>query len=246
MIDRQMERTFINPKGGELITGLDVGTSKVSVVVGDVREGRVDIVGIGGSRSRGIKKGVIVNIEETVESIREAVEEAEVNAGVTIKAVYAGMSGRHIKSIPSNGVIAVKEKEINQREVDRVIDAARAVALPFDREVLHVIPVGYTVNGENGISDPRGMGGVRLEASVQIITGAATSVHNLIRSCQKAGLDVVDVVFAPLASAGAIISSDEKELGVAVVDIGGGTTDIAIFKGGSIYHAAALSIRRRL
>ena len=229
-------------KAGELITGLDVGSTKVCVVVGEVKDGMVDIVGTGISHSRGIKKGVVVNIEEAVELIREAVEAAEMSTGVTIKAVYTGISGRHIKSAPSNGVIAVKEKEINQKEVDRVIDAARAVAIPFDREVLHVIPVGYTVNGENGISDPRGMGGVRLEVNVQIITGAATSMHNLIRSCQKAGLEVIDFVFEPLASAGAIISGDEKELGVAVVDIGGGTTDIAFFKGGSICHAAVLTV----
>jgi cell division protein FtsA len=237
-----MGRTIMRLKTGELITGLDVGSTKVCVVVGEVKDGMVDIIGTGISNSRGIKKGVVVNIEEAVESIREAVEGAEMSTGVTIKAVYTGISGRHIKSDPSNGVIAVKEKEINQKEVDRVIDAARAVAIPFDREVLHVIPVGYTVNGENGISDPRGMGGVRLEVNVQIITGAATSMHNLIRSCQKAGLEVIDFVFEPLASAGAIISGDEKELGVAVVDIGGGTTDIALFKGGSICHASVLTI----
>jgi cell division protein FtsA len=229
-------------KNGELIVGLDVGTSTICVVVGEVNEGKVDIIGVGNSRSKGLKKGVVVNMESTVESIKRAVGEAEMSAGVAIKAVYAGTAGGHIKSIPSNGIIAVKDKEIGQREIDRVIEAARAVAIPFDREILHVIPVGFTVNGQNGITDPRGMEGVRLEANVRIVTGSATSVHNLIRSCQKAGLDVIEVVFEPLASAEAILSQDEKEIGVAIVDIGGGTTDIAMFQEGNICHTAVFSL----
>ncbi len=229
-------------KTGEIIIGLDAGTTKVCAVVGEVKDGRIEIIGIGSSPSRGLKKGVVVNIESTVESIRNAVQEAEMMSGVEIKSVYAGTSGRHIKSISSNGIIAVKDKEIDQGEVERVVNAARAVAIPFDREILHVIPSSFTVNGQNGISDPRGMEGVRLEADVQIITGDATSVHNLIKSCQKAGLEVIDVLFEPFASAALILSEDEKELGVALIDIGGGTTDITIFQGGCIRHITALPI----
>jgi cell division protein FtsA len=229
-------------RGGELITGLDVGSTTATVVVGEVKNGMVDVIGTGSSPSGGVKKGVVVNIEKTVESIKDAVRRAEVNSGVSIKGVYTGISGRYMRNIPSNGVVAVKEKEINQKEIDRVLDAARAIPIPFDREILHVIPSGYTVNGENGISDPRGMEGVRLEASVQIIIGAATSVHNLIRSCQKSGLEVIETVFIPVATADAIVSRDEKDLGVAVVDIGGGTTDIAIFRGGSVCHVAVLPV----
>jgi cell division protein FtsA len=229
-------------KSGEFIIGLDVGTTKVCAVVGEAKDGSIEIIGIGSSPSRGLKKGVVVNIESTVESIRNAVQEAEMMSGIEIKSVYAGTAGRHIKSISSSGVVAVKDKEINQSEVERVVNAAGAVAIPFDREILHVIPSSFTVNGQNGISDPRGMEGVRLEADVQIITGDATSVHNLIKCCQKAGLEVIDVLFEPLASASLILSEDEKELGVALVDIGGGTTDITIFQGGCIRHIAALPI----
>lgn len=228
--------------GGELITGLDVGSTKVTVVVGEVKNGMVEVIGTGSSPSGGVKKGVVVNIEKTVESIKDAIRHAEVNSGVSIKGVYAGISGRHMSNIPSNGIIAVKEKEINQKEIDRVLDAARAIPTPFDREILHVIPSGYAVNGENGISDPLGMEGVRLEANVQIIVGAATSVHNLVKSCQKSGLEVIETVFIPVATADAILSRDEKNLGVAIVDIGGGTTDIAIFSGGSVCHVAVLPV----
>ncbi|MEW6715783.1 MAG: cell division protein FtsA [Nitrospirota bacterium] len=229
-------------KSGEFIIGLDAGTTKVCVIVGEVKDGGIDIIGIGSAPSRGLKKGVVVNIESTVESIKNAVQEAEMMSGVEIKSVYAGTAGRHIKSISSSGVVAVKDKEIDQSEVERVVNAAGAVAIPFDREILHVIPSSFTVNGQNGISDPCGMEGVRLEADVQIITGDATSVHNLIKSCQKAGIEVIDVFFEPLASASLILSEDEKELGVALIDIGGGTTDITIFQGGCIRHIAALPV----
>jgi len=229
-------------KSCEFIIGLDVGTTKICAVVGEAKDGSIEIIGIGSSPSRGLKKGVVVNIESAVESIRNAVQEAEMMSGIEIKSVYAGTTGRHIKSISSSGVVAVKDKEIDQSEVERVVNAARAVAIPFDREILHVIPSSFTVNGQNGISDPRGMEGIRLEADVQIITGDATSVHNLIKSCQKAGLEVIDVLFEPLASAALMLSEDEKELGAALIDIGGGTTDITIFQGGSIRHIAALPI----
>ncbi len=244
-------------KRGELVVGLDVGTTKTCVVVGEVNissgsdngffsgsvhEGIVDIIGLGVVPSKGLKKGVVVNMEETVESIRKAVREAESMSGVTIKAVYTGIKGRHIDYISSQGVIAVKGREITQEDVDGVIDAARAVAIPFDRKILHVIPTGFTVNGQNGIHDPRGMEGIRLEANVQIITADATTVHNLTKACHKAGLEVIDVVFEPFATAMAVLSHDEKELGVVLVDVGGGTTDVALFLEGSICHTSVLPI----
>lgn len=259
----------VSVKEGNLVVGLDIGTTKVCAVVGEVNppgksngqdfrnrtrssskgipsdksgEQRINIIGIGTAPSKGMKKGVVTNIEGIVESIREAVEKAETMAHVDIHSVYMGITGGHIGCLSSSGVIAVKEKEIGQKEVDSVIEAAKAVAIPFDREMLHVIPVGFTVNGQNGITDPRGMGGVRLETDVQIITATSTSVQNLIRSCQRAGLEVLDVVFQPLASAETVLNHDEKDLGVAVVDIGGGTTDIALFQDGSVCHTAVLSI----
>ncbi len=254
-------------KRGRLIVGLDIGTTKICAVVGEINPvgksgerfssngrcdlptgqagsipGSIDIIGIGRAPSKGLRKGVVVDIESTVESIRRAVDEAEVMADIDIKAVCVGVAGGNINSFPSHGVIAVKEKEISQREVDRVIDAAKAVAIPLDREVLHVIPKGFVIDGQDGINDPRGMGGVRLEANVQIITGAVTSVQNLIKSCQKAGLNIMDIVLEPLASAKATLSQDEKDLGVGIVDIGGGTTDIALFHEGSICHTAVLTL----
>ncbi len=242
----------LSVKSENLHVGLDVGTSKVCVVVGEESTGRrsgvgqdgsgLDIMGIGTAPSRGVKKGVITNIESTAESIGEAVEEAEASAGVDIKAVHIGITGGHIGCLTSHGVLALREKLISQKEVDSVIDAARAVALPFDREMIHVIPSGFTVNGQNGITDPRGMSGVRLETNVQIITCATTSMQNLVRSCEKAGLAVLDVIFQPLASAETVITEDEKELGVAVIDIGGGTTDIALFHKGTISHASVMTI----
>jgi cell division protein FtsA len=242
----------ISAKHDHLVVGLDVGTTSVRVVVGEAvpekRSGdrdsssRLNIIGSGMVSSRGIKKGVITNIEIMAESIAEAVKEAENTAGVEIRAVHAGITGAHIGCLSSHGVIAVKEDIIGQKEVNNVIDAARAMALPFDREMLHVIPSGFTVNGQNGITDPRGMGGIRLETNVRIITGASTSIQNLIRSCGKAGVEVIDVVFQPLALAETVVNSDEKELGAAVIDIGGGTTDIALFHEGNICHTAVLGI----
>jgi cell division protein FtsA len=242
----------ISVKSEKLVVGLDIGTTKIRAVVGEATLTRgngergfdsgLNIIGIGAAPSRGIKKGVVTDIEIMAESIREAVQEAETAAGVDIKAVHIGITGGHIGCLLSHGVIAVKEKEIGQHEVDCVIDAARAVALPFDREMLHVIPAGFSVNGQNGITDPRGMGGVRLETNVHIITCATTAVHNLIKSCHKAGLAVIDVMFHPLASAETILTPDEKDLGVAVIDIGGGTTDIALFHEGNICHASVLAL----
>jgi len=226
-----------------IVVGLDIGTTKICAIVGEVKDdGRIDIIGIGSHPSRGLRKGVVVNIESTVESIKKAVEEAELMAGVNITAVYAGIAGGHIKSFNSRGVIAIKNREIAKSDIDRVIDAAKAVAIPLDREVLHVLPQGFTVDDQDGIKEPLGMSGVRLEADVHIITGAVTSAQNIVKSCNRAGLDVLDIALEPLASSFAVLSADEKELGVAVVDIGGGTTDIAIFLEGGIWHTAVLSI----
>lgn len=233
-------------KSGRLLVGLDIGTTKICAVVGEVSglqgESVFNVIGAGFSPSRGIKKGVVTNIESTVESITEAVRAAEKMAGVEIRAAHIGITGGHMEGLSSNGVIAVKDKEIGRRDIESVVEAAKAVAIPFDREILHVVPLGYTVNGENGITDPLGMEGVRLETRVHIITGTATSVHNLANSCRKAGLDLNDVVFQPLASANAVLTGDEKDLGVVLIDIGGGTTDIALFRDGNICHSSVLSI----
>ena len=230
-------------KHDNIIVGLDIGTTKICAIVGEVKEdGRVDIIGIGSHPSRGLRKGVVVNIESTVESIKKAVEEAELMAGVEINAVYTGIAGNHIKSFNSRGVIAIKDREISKADVERVIDAAKAVAIPMDREVLHVLPQEFTIDDQDGIKEPLGMSGVRLEAEVHIITGAVTSAQNIVKSCNRAGLDVLDIVLEPLASSYAVLSNDEKELGVAVIDVGGGTTDIAIFLEGGIWHTAVLGI----
>ncbi|MBI5198573.1 MAG: cell division protein FtsA [Nitrospirae bacterium] len=225
------------------MVGLDIGTTKICAIVGEMKDGgRIDIIGIGSHASRGLRKGVVVNIESTVESIKKAVEEAELMAGVDIKAVYAGIAGGHIKGFNSRGVIAVKDKEISKSDMDRVIDAARAVAIPLDREVLHILPQEFIIDNQDGIKEPLGMSGVRLEAEVHIVTGAVTSVQNIIKSCHRADLEVLDIVLEPLASGEAVLTQEEKDLGVAVVDVGGGTTDIAIFLDGSIRHTAVLAI----
>jgi cell division protein FtsA len=226
-----------------IVVGLDIGTTKICAIVGEVKDdGRIDIIGIGSHPSKGLRKGVVVNIESTVESIKKAVEEAELMAGVDINTVYAGIAGGHIRSFNSRGVIAIKNREISATDIDRVIDAAKAVAIPLDREVLHVLPQEFTVDDQDGIKEPLGMSGVRLEAEVHIITGAVTSAQNIVKSCNRAGLDVLDIVLEPLASSYSVLSSDEKELGVAVIDIGGGTTDIAIHMEGGIWHTAVLAI----
>jgi cell division protein FtsA len=230
-------------KRENIIVGLDIGTTKICAIVGEVKDhGGVDIIGIGSSPSRGLRKGVVVNIESTVESIRHAVQEAELMAGVQINTVYAGIAGGHIKGLNSRGVIAVKEREVSRADLHRVIDAAKAVAIPMDREVLHVLPREFIVDDQDGIRDPLGMAGVRLEAEVHIITGAVTSAQNIIKSVSRAGLEVADIILQPLASSEAVLGSDERDLGVAMVDIGGGTTDIALFVEGSIWHTAVLGI----
>ncbi|MDO8281904.1 MAG: cell division protein FtsA [Thermodesulfovibrionia bacterium] len=229
-------------KKGRLIVSLDIGTVKTSVIVGEIGEAGLHIIGRGSSHSKGLRKGAIINIEDAVESVKEAVREAEAVTGIEINAVYLGIGGEHISSLSSHGVIALSKEEIGQRDVDSVIDAARAVAIPFDREVLQVIPVGFSINGQNGITDPRGMGGVRLEADVRIITGSATFVQNFVKTCEKAGLEVTDIVLKPFATAEAVITDDERSLGTAVIDIGGGTTEIAIFHEGLLCHTSVVPV----
>ncbi len=227
----------------DLVVGLDIGTTKICAVVGEITpEGGVDIVGIGTSPSTGLRKGVVVKIEQTVQSIQKALEEAELMAGCEIRSVYAGIAGSHIKGFNSHGVIAIKGGEVSPKDVERAMDAARAIAIPPDREVIHTLPQEYIVDDQRGIVDPMGMSGVRLEVHVHIVTGAVTSAQNMVRSCHRAGLDVSDIVLESLASAKAVLTQEERELGVALVDLGGGTTDIAIFHNDSIKHTGVLAL----
>jgi len=225
-----------------LIVGLDIGTTKICAIVGNLTEDGLDIVGIGTCPSRGLRKGVVINIESTVESIRKALREAELMAGCEIRSVFAGIAGGHIKGFNSQGVIAIKNREVTSEDVTRVIDAAKALAIPMDREVIHVLPQEFIIDDQDGIKEPLGMSGVRLEAKVHIVTGAVASAQNIVKSCNRAGVNVSDIVLEQLASSDAVLSADEKELGVALIDIGGGTTDIAIFVDGAIKYTSVLSL----
>ena len=225
-----------------IIVGLDIGTTKICAVVGEVSQGDINIIGTGTSPSIGLRKGVVVNIESTVESIKKAVEEAELMAGCEISSVYAGIAGGHITGFNSRGIVAIKGPEINQNDVDRVIDAARAVAIPMDREVIHVLPQEYIVDEQTGIQNPVGMAGVRLEAKIHIVTGAVTSAHNIVKCANRSGLDVCDIVLESLASGEAVLTNEEKELGTGLLDLGGGTSDLAIFSGKNIKHTFVLSL----
>jgi cell division protein FtsA len=225
-----------------LVVGLDIGTTKICAVVGEVNPDGIDIVGLGTHPSVGLRKGVVVNIESTVDSIKRAIEEAELMAGCEITSVYAGIAGGHIKGFNSHGIVAVKGSEVTQKDIERVIDAARAVAIPPDREVIHVLPQEFIVDEQGGIQDPLGMSGVRLEAKIHIVTGAVTSAHNLVKCANRAGLDVCDIVLQSLASSDAVLNKEEKDLGAALIDFGGGTTDLAIFKGKSIKHTSVLAV----
>jgi cell division protein FtsA len=227
---------------GELVVGLDIGTTKICAVAGEVRGEQIEILGIGVHPSDGLRKGVVVNIEKTVNSIRKAVKSAEEAAGCVISSVFVGIAGSHIKGFNSHGQIAIKNQEIGQKDIDSVVDAARAVPIPPDQEIIHILPQEFKVDEQMGIQDPLGMTGVRLEANVHIVTGAVTAVHNLVKCCNSAGLEVCDVVLEPLASAGAVLTEEEMELGVALLDIGGGTSDLAIFTCGSIKHTYVLGI----
>ena len=225
-----------------VVVGLDIGTTKICTVVGEMVDDQVNIIGLGTYPSKGLRKGVVINIESTVQSIKKAVEEAELMAGCEITSVYAGIAGGHIKGINSHGVIAVKNREITASDVKRVIDAASAVAIPMDREVIHIIPQEFIVDDQDGIRDPVGMSGVRLEGRVHIVTGAITSAQNIIKCANRAGLDVDDIVLEQLGSSDAVLTPEEKDLGVAIIDIGGGTTDLIIFASGSIKHTAVVSL----
>lgn len=228
--------------GGEIIVGLDIGTTKICAVVGDVRGNAVEIIGMGSHPSEGLRKGVVINIEHTVNSIKEAIEEAETMAGCEISSVYAGIAGGHIKGFNTPGVIALKEKEVTKKDIERVIEAASAVAIPMDREVIHTLVQEFIVDDQDGIMDPLGMAGVRLEAKVHIVTGAVTSAQNIIKCANKAGLDVYDIVLESLASSEAVLTKEERNLGAALIDFGGGTTDMALFSRGSIKHTAVLAL----
>jgi cell division protein FtsA len=228
-----------------IIVGLDIGTTKICCIVGEVtgpNGAGLDVIGIGTAPSKGLKKGVVINIESTVASIKRAVEEAELMAGVEISDVYAGISGGHIRGFNSHGIVAVKDGEVTESDMSRVIDAARAVAIPLDREIIHVLPQEFVVDDQDGIKEPLGMSGVRLEARVHIVSGAVTSAQNIIKCANRTGLNVSDIVLQQLASSYAVLNEDEKDLGVCLVDIGGGTTDIAIWSAGAIAHTSVLSL----
>ena len=229
-------------KKDNIVVGLDVGTTKICCIVGEVGDEGIDIIGIGSAPSTGLRKGVVINIASTVSAIRRAVEEAELMAGCEISTVYTGISGGHIRGFNSHGIVAVKDGEINPADVARVIDAAKAVAIPMDREVIHILPQEYIIDDQDGIKEPLGMHGVRLEAKVHIVTAAATSALNIIKCANRTGLDVSSIVLQQLASAEAVLTDDEKDLGVCLVDIGGGTADIAIFSEGAIVHTSVLPI----
>jgi cell division protein FtsA len=227
----------------KLIVGLDIGTSKVVAIVGEIGlEGDIEIVGIGSNPSKGMKKGVVVNIESTVQSIQRAVEEAELMAGCQIHSVYVGIAGSHIRSLNSHGIVAIKDKEVYNLDLERVIEAAQAVAIPADQKVLHILPQEYVIDNQEGIKEPLGMSGVRLEAKVHLVTCAVNAAQNIEKCIRRCGLDVEEVILEQLASSYAVLTDDERELGVCLVDIGGGTTDIAIFTEGSIRHTGVIPI----
>lgn len=226
-----------------LIVGLDIGTSKVAAIVGELSsEGHIEVIGIGSTVSRGLKKGVVVNLESTVQSIQRAIEEAELMAGCQIKSVFAGIAGSHIRSLNSHGVVAIKDKEVTQYDIDRVIDSARAVAVPADQKILHILPQEFIIDLQDGIKEPIGMSGIRLEARVHMVTGSVSASQNIIKCIRRCGLEVEDIVLEQLASCNSVLTEDEKELGVCLIDIGGGTTDIAIFAEGAIKHTAVIPI----
>jgi len=226
-----------------LIVGLDIGTTKVAAIVGEINElGEVEVIGIGSTPSRGLKKGVVINLESTVNSIQRAVEEAELMAGCEITSVYAGIAGSHIKSLNSHGIVAIRDKEVSQYDIDRVIDSARAVAIPADQKILHILPQEFVIDMQEGIKEPIGMSGIRLEAKVHMVTGSVSAAQNIIKCIRRCELGVDDIVLEQLASCSSVLTEDEKELGVCLIDIGGGTTDIAIFSQGAIKHTAVIPI----
>ena len=232
-----------SPATGNLVVGLDIGTSKVVAIVGELAEnGDLEIVGIGSHKSSGLKKGVVVNIESTVQSIQRAVEEAELMAGCNIHSVYAGIAGSHIRSMNSHGIVAIRDREVRDHDVERVLDAAQAVAIPADQKILHVLAQEYLVDDQEGVREPLGMSGVRLEAKVHLVTCAVNAMQNIEKCIRRCGLEVDEVILEQVASSYSVLTEDEKELGVCMVDIGGGTTDIAIFVDGAIRHTGVIPI----
>lgn len=226
-----------------LLVALDIGTSKVVVLVGEVtNDNQVEVIGLGQHPSTGLKKGVVVNIEATVQSIQRAVEEAELMAGCEIHSAFTGIAGSHIRSLNSHGIVAIQDKEVTSGDVERVIDAARAVAIPADQKILHILPQDFIIDNQDGIKEPVGMSGVRLEAKVHLITGAVSAAQNIVKCVKRCGLEVSDIILEQLASSYAVLTDDEKELGVCLIDIGGGTTDLAVFVDGSIRHTAVIPI----
>lgn len=227
----------------ELFVGLDIGTTKVVALVGEVSSaGHIDVIGIGSHPSRGLKRGIVINIDATVQSIQHAIEEAELMAGCEVHSVYTGIAGSHIRSFNSHGIVAIRDREVTQIDIDRVIDAAKAVAIPADQKILHILPQEFVIDSQEGIREPIGMSGVRLEAKVHIVTGGVSAAQNIVKCIERCGLQVSDIILQPLASSSAVLTEDEKELGVCLIDIGGGTTDIAIFTDGAIKHSAVIPI----
>jgi len=230
-------------QGKRMIVGLDIGTSKVVAIVGEIGvDGQIEIVGIGSNPSKGMKKGVVVNIESTVQSIQRAVEEAELMAGCQIHSVFVGIAGSHIRSLNSHGIVAIRDREVYALDLERVIDAAQAVAIPADQKVLHILPQEYVIDNQEGIKEPMGMSGVRLEAKVHLVTCAVNAAQNIEKCIRRCGLEVEEIILEQLASSYSVLTDDERELGVCLVDIGGGTTDIAIFTEGSIRHTGVIPI----
>jgi cell division protein FtsA len=226
-----------------VIVGLDIGTSKIVAIVAEVTlEGELNIIGLGTQPSRGLKKGVVVNIEATMGSIQRVLEEAELMADARITEVYTGVAGSHIRSLNSSGMVAIKEKEVTEADIDRVVETAKAVAIPNDQQILHILPQEFIIDGQEDVREPLGMSGVRLEVKVHIVTGAVSAVENITKCVRRCGLTVKDVILQPLASAIAVLNDDEKELGICLIDIGGGTTDLAVFAGGAIRHTAVIPI----
>jgi cell division protein FtsA len=226
-----------------LFVGLDIGTTKVVALVGEVGLGKqIDLIGIGSHPSRGLKRGIVINIDATVQSIKHAIEEAELMAGCEIHSVYTGIAGGHIRSLNSHGIVAIRDREVTQADIDRVIDAAKAVAIPADQKILHILPQEFIIDSQEGVREPIGMSGVRLEVKVHIVTGSVSAAQNIVKCIERCGLHVSDLILQQLASSYAVLTEDEKELGVCLVDIGGGTTDIAIFTEGAIRHSAVIPI----
>lgn len=227
----------------DLLVGLDIGTSKVAAVVAELRpDGSYEVIGMGQSESKGLKKGVVVNIEATVQSIQKALEEAELMADCKISEVFTGIAGSHIRSFNSSGMVAIKDKEVTQTDVARVIETAKAVNIPTDQQILHILTQEFIIDGQEDVREPIGMSGIRLEVKVHIVAGAVSAAQNIVKCVRRCGLEVHDLILQPLASSLAVLTEDEKELGVVLVDIGGGTTDIAIFSEGAIRHTAVIPI----